>query len=222
MYIRGCFRPARFRESPGRATLSLPLDPLLTPEIRSFAHGLRTTLSVANGIGRHDYRWPGPERRDWPTGEVGTIARAAWVESDCEPDLRRRPQGDLQRCVSSPRRDPRPCEPRRTQPCALTQRRHSRRSQSRRRLSGRSSPLRRGIRARRNLRPRHHRRGRWGNQLPGAVNAEEALDALVATLDQIGELLPTHKDEWDQAPVVQLAIERSPRGPFTRSNLPRQ
>jgi uncharacterized protein with HEPN domain len=40
------------------------------------------------------------------------------------------------------------------------------------------------------------------------VNAEEALNALVAILEQLRDLFPTDKGDWDGDAVVQLAVER--------------
>jgi hypothetical protein len=40
------------------------------------------------------------------------------------------------------------------------------------------------------------------------VTSGETLDALVATLEQIHNLLPSNKADWDTEAVVQLAVER--------------
>jgi uncharacterized protein with HEPN domain len=40
------------------------------------------------------------------------------------------------------------------------------------------------------------------------VTGEEALTALVATLEQIRDLIPADKSAWDGHPVVRLAVER--------------
>ena len=40
------------------------------------------------------------------------------------------------------------------------------------------------------------------------MSAEETLDALIATLESLGKLLPADKATWDQEPVVRLAVER--------------
>ena len=40
------------------------------------------------------------------------------------------------------------------------------------------------------------------------MNASEALDALIATLEQLDELLPHDKASWDSDVVIRLAVER--------------
>jgi hypothetical protein len=40
------------------------------------------------------------------------------------------------------------------------------------------------------------------------VNADEALGTLIATPEQIRQLLPPDKAAWDRDPVIKLAIER--------------
>ena len=40
------------------------------------------------------------------------------------------------------------------------------------------------------------------------MNPEEALAALVATLEQLRDLLPANKARWDDEPVARLAVER--------------
>ncbi len=40
------------------------------------------------------------------------------------------------------------------------------------------------------------------------MTAEEALGALLATLEQLREILPDNKADWDRQRVVQLAAER--------------
>ena len=40
------------------------------------------------------------------------------------------------------------------------------------------------------------------------MTADEALDALVATLEQLRSLLPGDKTIWDEQPVFRLAVER--------------
>lgn len=39
------------------------------------------------------------------------------------------------------------------------------------------------------------------------MTAEEALDALLLTLDQLLQILPSSKSAWDQTDVVRLAVE---------------
>jgi uncharacterized protein with HEPN domain len=40
------------------------------------------------------------------------------------------------------------------------------------------------------------------------VTADEALDALIDTLDQLHQILPDDKTEWDSGALVRLAVER--------------
>lgn len=40
------------------------------------------------------------------------------------------------------------------------------------------------------------------------MNEDEALDALVATLEQLRRILPSDKSTWDGQAVVRLAVER--------------
>lgn len=40
------------------------------------------------------------------------------------------------------------------------------------------------------------------------MTADEAIDALIATLEQLRRILPTQKPTWDQDVMVRLAVER--------------
>jgi len=40
------------------------------------------------------------------------------------------------------------------------------------------------------------------------VNADEALDALIATLQQLRQIIPEDKSVWDDEILVRLAVER--------------
>ncbi|HVA26333.1 MAG TPA: hypothetical protein VMW62_18305 [Chloroflexota bacterium] len=42
----------------------------------------------------------------------------------------------------------------------------------------------------------------------GLVTSSETLDALIETLEQIRNILPTDKAIWDSQPVIRLAVER--------------
>jgi hypothetical protein len=40
------------------------------------------------------------------------------------------------------------------------------------------------------------------------VTADEALDSLIATLEQLQRTLPADKNDWEEQPVTRLAVER--------------
>lgn len=40
------------------------------------------------------------------------------------------------------------------------------------------------------------------------MNSDEARAALIETLEQLGQIVPTEKSSWDAEPVVRLAVER--------------